>query len=128
MRELDSDTLMFFDGHLDTLNLYRTFEEQLYNAFTKVNKHVQKTQIAFFNRHVFVCISFARVKSKAELPKGYMVITLVLPLPLETDRVAVKSEPYPGRWTHHIVVSREEELDEELVSWIRESYAFADAK
>ena len=128
MRELDPDTLMFFDGHPDTLELYRAFEELMYDAFPNVNKRVQKTKITFFNRHVFACVSFARVKRKAELPEGYMVITLGLPSPLESDRAAVKSEPYPGRWTHHIVVSRPEDLDKELVSWIREAYAFADGK
>ena len=62
------------------------------------------------------------------MPEGYLVITLGLPAPLESDRVAVRTEPYPGRWTHHIVISKPEELDEELVSWIGEAYAFADAK
>ena len=128
MRDLDLDTLMFFDRHLEVLPLYRAFEELLFDSFPVVNKRVQKTQITFSNRHVFVCISFARVKRKAELPEGYMVITLGLPSSLESERVAVKTEPYPGRWTHHIVVSKPEELDEELFSWIREAYAFAEAK
>ena len=57
-----------------------------------------------------------------------MVITLGLPAPLESERVAVKTEPCPGRWTHHIVISRPDEMDEELISWIGEAYAFADAK
>ena len=128
MRELDLETLMFFDEHQDALDLYQDFEELLYGMFPYVNRRVQKTQITFVNRHVFACVSFARVKRKAELPEGYMVITLGLPAPLESERVAVKTEPCPGRWTHHIVISRPEELDEELVSWIGEAYAFADAK
>ena len=128
MRVLDMDTLMFFDGHRNTLRLYQALEELLYKSFPNVNKRVQKTQITFFNRHVFACVSFARVKRKAELPEGYMVITLGLPAPLESERVAVKTEPYPGRWTHHIVVSKIEELDEELFSWIREAYDFANSK
>ena len=119
---------MFFEGHQDALDLYRTFEELLYAAFPIVNKRVQKTQITFFNRHVFACISFAKVKRKKELPEGYMVITLGLPVPLDSDRIAVKTEPYPNRWTHHIVISKPEELDDELVSWISASYDFADMK
>ena len=128
MREPDPDTLMFFDGHLYALELYRRFEELLYGMFPHVNRRVRKTQITFANRHVFACVSFAKVKRRAELPEGYMVVTLGLPAPLESDRVAVKTEPYPGRWTHHIVISNPEELDEELVSWIGQAYAFADAK
>lgn len=124
----DPDTLMFFEGHREALDLYLRFESMLYEALPRVNRRVQKTQITFFDRHVFACVSFARVKPKAEMPKGSMVVTLGLPAPLESDRVAVRTEPRPGRWTHHIVVARPEELDEELFSWIGEAYAFADAK
>ena len=128
MRKLDANTLMFFDQHMDVLPLYQAFEEILFDSFSVVNKRVQKTQITFSNRHVFACVSFARVKRKAELPMRYMVITLGLPAPLDSERIAVKTEPYPGRWTHHIVVSKPEELDEELLSWIKIAYTFADAK
>ena len=93
-----------------------------------MNKRVQKTQVTFYNRHVFACVSFARVKRKAELPKGWMTLTLGLPAPLESPRVALKSEPYPGRWTHHFVLSRPEELDAELMAWVEEAYAFAESK
>ncbi|MBP5169370.1 MAG: hypothetical protein ILP14_09255 [Oscillospiraceae bacterium] len=128
MRELDADALMFFDQHMDILPLYQAFEELLFDSFPVVNKRVQKTQITFSNRHVFACVSFARVKRKAELPMRFIVITLGLPAPLDSERVAVKTEPYPGRWTHHIVVNKPEELDEELLSWVREAYDFAAVK
>ena len=128
MRELDADALMFFDQHMDILPLYQAFEEILFDSFPVVNKRVQKTQITFSNRHIFACVSFARVKRKVELPMRYIVITLGLPAPLDSERIAVKTEPYPGRWTHHIVVSTLEELDEELLSWIKTAYTFADAK
>ena len=128
MWELDANTLMFFDQHLDMLPLYQAFEKLLFDSFPVVNKRVKKTQITFSNRHVFACVSFARVKRKTELPLRYMVITLGLPAPLDSERITVKTEPYPGRWTHHIVVSTLEELDEELLSWIKTAYTFADAK
>ena len=128
MRKLDANTLMFFDQHMDVLPLYQAFEEILFDSFSVVNKRVQKTQITFSNRHIFACVSFARVKRKVELPMRYIVITLGLPAPLDSKRIAVKTEPYPGRWTHHIVVSTPEELDEELLSWVREAYDFAAVK
>ena len=124
----DMDTLMFFDRRPDALALYLNLEDILHEMFPAVSKRVQKTQITFFNRRVFACVSFARVKRKPELPQGWLVLTLGLPYPLDSRRVAVKTEPYPGRWTHHIVISRQEELDPELLSWIREAYAFANAK
>ena len=125
---MDTDTLLFFNEHPDALDLYQHFEDLLYSTFPFVNKRVQKTQITFSNQYVFACISFTRVKRKAELPEGYITLTLGLPAPLESDRVAVKTEPYPGRWTHHFVVSKIEELDEEMVEWVREAYRWAERK
>ena len=128
MQEMDPDTLLFFDGHLQALGLYRVFEQLLYDVFPNIGKRVQKTQITFSNRHVFACVSFARVKRKSELPEGYLVVTLGLPAPLDSGRVAARTEPYPNRWTHHIVISKPEELDRELLSWISDAYTFAEAK
>lgn len=122
------DTLLFFEGHQDALDLFETFEEYLYNMFPVIRKRVQKTQISYSNRYIFACVSFARVKRKAELPNGYLVLTIGLSAPLNSNRIAQKSEPYPGRWTHHIVISRPEDLDEELLAWIWEAYNFADKK
>ncbi len=124
----DGDTLLFFADHPEALELYLDLEKRLYAGFPHVNKRVQKTQITFTNRHVFACVSFARVKRKAELPSGYLVLTIGLPESLDSPRIAVKTEPWPGRWTHHIVLGRTEELDEELFAWIGLSYAFAEAK
>ena len=87
MRKPDIDTLMFFDKYPDAVPIYLCFEETIYSVFPDVNKRVQKTQITFSNRHVFACVSFARVKRKAELPSPYLVITLGLPYPLESGRV-----------------------------------------
>jgi hypothetical protein len=128
MREPDATTELFFEGHKDALPLYLLFEERLYATFPSTNKRVQKTQITFVNRHVFACVSFARVKRKAELPSPYLVITLGLPYPLESERVALKTEPYPGRWTTHLVVGTPEELDDELFCWVEQAYGFAESK
>ena len=128
MREPVTDTLMFLNEHLKAVPLYACLEETVYGLFPVVNKRVHKTQISFSNRHVFACVSFARVKRKAELPDPFIVLTLGLPDPLESERVAVKTEAYPGRWTTHIIVGNVDEIDEELRAWLRQAYAFADSK
>lgn len=128
MPDLENDTLMFCNQHPNAIPLYLRFEEALYALFPKTKKRVQKTQITFSNRHVFACVSFARVKRKAELPDPYIVITLGLPDPLESERVAVKTEPYPGRWTTHFVLGSADEIDEEFIAWVRQAYLFSDSK
>lgn len=128
MDYIEQDTLLFFKEHPAALPVYEAFARKLAGALPNSNVRVQKTQITFSNRHVYACVSFLRVKEKAELPDSFFVLTLGLPYALESERVAVKTEPYPGRWTTHFVISRLSDLDEELFAWVRHAYAFAAQK
>ena len=40
-------------------------------------------------------------------------MTVGLSRPLDSPRAAVSVEPYPGRWTNHILLTREDQVDEE---------------
>lgn len=95
-------------------------------ATTRVK--VQKTQISCYNRHMYACVSFLRVRRKADMPDDYFVLTLGMSERLDTPRAAVVTEPYPGRWTTHLVVSQPDDLDEELFGWIAQAYHFAQEK
>lgn len=128
MDHIVQDTRLFFDSHSDVYPLYERFVQMLISRFPETNIKVQKSQISFYNRHLYACVSFLRVKKKAELPENYFVLTLGLAEPLDSNRVAVKTEPYPGRWTTHFVISKPSDLDEELFGWIEQAYAFAQLK
>ena len=122
------DIMMFFDQHQAVYPLYELFQEKLLSQFPETKVKVQKSQISFSNRHLYACVSFLRVKKKAELPNNYFVLTLGLPMPLESNRVAAKTEPYPGRWTTHFVISDLSDMNEELFGWIESAYCFAQIK
>lgn len=128
MREPDLDTLLFFDKNPAALPLFTALEDALFARFPDAQKRVQKTQISYYHRHVFACVSFARVRRKAELPDTWLTLTLGLPWALESARVAGKTEVYPGRWTTHIVLGSPEELDEELLGWLDLAYIFSERK
>ena len=93
MDTLKQDELFFFEQHREAYPLYEALEEELIRRFPETRIRVQKTQITFSNRHVYACVSFMRVKKKAELPEPYLVLTLGLSYPLESDRAAVRTEP-----------------------------------
>ena len=122
------DTLLFFDRHWAVYPLYELFREKLLARFPERRIEVQKSQISYYHRYLYACVSLLRVKKKAELPEEFFVLTLGLPAPLESDRVAAKTEPYPGRWTTHFVISRPSDLDKELLDWIEQAYCFAQSK
>ena len=128
MREMDLDTLLFFNAHRAALPLFAALEDLIFTRFPEAKKRVQKTQITYYHRHVFACVSFARVRRRAELPATWLTLTLGLPYPLDSERVAVKSEVYPGRWTTHLVLGSAAELDGELLGWLDEAYDFAERK
>ena len=47
---------------------------------------------------------------------------------IESPRIDVAAEPYPNRWTHHMLISRAEEIDGELMEWVREAAEFSAGK
>lgn len=118
----------YFYKQPDALPLYEAFADAVTKLYPETEIRVQKTQISFYDVHMFACVSFLRVKKKKELPDPYLVVTLGMPYPLESPRVAVKTEPYPGRWTTHIVIGEMEEIDGELLSWLKEAHDFAKNK
>ena len=128
MYQMGQEELLFFDSHQEAVSLYQKFAEELFERFPSTSMKVQKTQITFSGRHVYACVSFLRVKRKTELPDPYLVITLGLSYALNSDRAAVKTEPYPGRWTTHFVISSEREFDDEFFTWVKEAYDFSESK
>lgn len=125
---MNGDALRFFDGKSEELALYEALEARIFSEVGNVRLKVGKSQISFYNRHLFACVSFLRAKRKAELPAHYIVLTLGLDRPLDTPRAAVVTEPYPNRWTHHFVLSCKEEIDDELMDWVKQASAFAAIK
>ena len=125
---MNGDALRFFDGKPEELALYEALEARIFSEVGNVRLKVSKSQVSFYNRHLFACVSFLRAKRKDELPAHYITLTLGLDRPLDTPRAAVVTEPYPNRWTHHFVLSRKEEIDDELMDWVRQAAAFAAVK
>lgn len=125
---MTQDTLFFFDKHPDALPLYELFEQKLLSELGSADIKVQKTQISFFNKHNFAFVSFLPVRKAKERPQTYIVITFGLGHRVESPRIDAATEPYPNRWTHHVLISEPEEIDEELMGWVEEAAAFSAAK
>ena len=95
--------------------------------FPEASVKVQKSQISFYGRHLFAAASLP-VRRKKTWPEHCVVVTIGLPYQLESARVAVAVEPYPGRWTHHVLISEEAQIDGELLGWLKEAWTFAEGK
>lgn len=122
------DALLFFDKNPSALPLYEAFERKVLSEIDSVQIKVQKTQISFYNKRMFSCVSFAQVKKKQERPPCYIVVTFGLGHRVEAPRIQVATEPYPNRWIHHVMVSSVEEIDQELMGWVKEASVFSAGK
>lgn len=125
---MNSDILFFFGEHMDALPIYERLEERILAQIPDVKIRVAKTQITFAKRYGFAFVSFNPCRKAKDRPAAWMTVTFGLGCRKESPRIDVATEPYPGRWTHHVMVGSEDEIDEELLSWIQEAADFSAAK
>lgn len=121
------DVLFFFGEKTLELGLYEALMERLTQAVPEMTARVQKSQISFYGRHLFGAASLP-IRRKKDWPKRCLVVTVGLARRLDSPRVAVAVEPYPNRWTHHVLIERPEQIDGELIGWLREAYEFSESK
>lgn len=125
---MNQDILLFFDKHPEALPLYEALEERILAEIRDVKIKVQKTQITFSNKHNFAFVSFLPVRKAGERPDIYIAVTFGLSYRKESPRIDAATEPYPNRWTHHMLISQVDEVDDELLGWIKEAGAFSAGK
>lgn len=128
MEPMSQDELLFFDRRPGALPLYEALRRALFQAVGDVTIQVKKTQISFVRRRLFGAASFTPVRRAKERPDPFLTVTFGLGYPVESPRIGARVEAYPGRWTHHVLIGQEADIDQELVRWLQEAAAFAEAK
>lgn len=122
------EEMLFFDNHPAALPLYEKLKERILAEIPDTRIEVKKTQISFFTKHMFAAASFTPVRKAKERPEPFLTVTFGLRDRAASPRIDAAAEPYPGRWTHHVMIGSAEEVDEELMGWIREAAAFSGGK
>ena len=125
---MDSNILFFFGERMEALPVYERLEEAILTRIPDVKIKVSKTQITFANKRGFAFVSFNPCRKAKDRSAVWMTVTFGLGYRKESPRIDVATEPYPGRWTHHVMVGSAEEIDEELLGWIQEAAEFSASK
>ena len=125
---MDTEILFFFNEHMEALPLYQRLETLILEQIPDVRIKVSKTQIGFFNKRGFAFVSFNPCRRAKDRPETWMTVTFGLAFRVDDPRIDVVTEPYPNRWTHHVTVSRVEDMDGQLLGWIREAAVFSASK
>ena len=122
------DEIMFFDGHPAALPLYEKLKGSILAEVSEARIEVKKTQISFFSKHMFAAASFTPVRKAKERPEPFLTVTFGLPYQVTSGRIDAAVEPYPGRWTHHVMIGSAEDVDAELLGWIRKAAMFSSGR
>ena len=116
---MNGATVVFFDKAPELLPLYAALEDAILARCPDAQVMVMKSQIAF---------TVARRFAFASLRGRRLIVTFGLPRRVDSPRIWQAVEPYPGRWTHHVLASEEAQIDDELLGWLREAWEFAESK
>lgn len=126
-RPVSHELLMLFAKTPDALPLYFAAADRILAAFEGVRVKVSKTQVSFSGRYGFAYL-WPPVSRRKGWPKVCLILTFGLGHRVEHPRIVEAVEPYPGRWTHHVILERPEDVDELVMGWVRASYAFSQSK
>ena len=121
------EEITFFEKMPSMLSVYQALRDQLVKRCPTLQIKVSKTQISFRNRHIFAMASFPFRRAKG-WPECCLIVSFGLCCRLDSPRIVRAVEPYPNRWTHHVLVTQCAEVDAELLAWLDEEYRFAMAK
>ncbi|MCI9225448.1 MAG: hypothetical protein HFE91_08260 [Acutalibacter sp.] len=122
---IDENILLFFNKRPGALPIYERLLKMLTEQAGPFEVQVKATQISFFRRRMFACVSFNRVRPG--IKGDFLTVTFGLGQRLSSPRLTA-TEPYPGRWTHHAVITGPGGIDGELLDWLVQAVEFAEGK
>ena len=122
---MTGDVLAFLGGHPGRIALFEAVEEAV-TALGESTLEVKKSQVSWKNPRLFAMVSLPPMAGRRKA--GDLMLTLGLGERLDSPRVFQAVEPYPGRWTHHILLPRPEEVDGDVRDWLAQAYRFAREK
>ncbi len=117
---MDIEMLAFFERDSAALALYEAFRDALLARWPRCEIKSARTQISFADG-----VGFAFISHPPRQAPGAVLVSLGLRAPLQSPRVFAQTEPYPGRWTVHILVHAPSEIDAEFMGWLEEAHEYA---
>lgn len=114
----------FSAGRARWERLYLEAKDLLIREVGEFALKVSKTQISFSHRLCFCCFSVPR-KSLGSWGRDYLLFSFVLPSVDPSSRVALAVQTGKSRFTHHLPLQKEGDLDGEFLRLAKLAYAFS---
>lgn len=119
---MGSNPPSLFDGDEQARDLYVVVFDAV-TGLGEVGVRVGKSQVAFRRRR-----SFAAVWSPGRYLRGKtapLVLTIYLPIRDPSSRWKQIVEPTEGRFTHHLELWQQADVDDEVIRWLRQAWRAA---
>lgn len=120
---MTAEVLTFLNAHPGRVAVFEAAEARI-AALGESQMAVTKSQISWGNPLKFAFLSLPRYPA----PDGALTLTFGLGHRLDHPRIAQAVEPYPNRWTHHVILAAPVDVDDTVAEFLRQSYDFAQAK
>ncbi len=121
---MEIDDIQFFNKIPKAFPLYLAFKEKINLNYPDVTIIINKSMISFSNKHSFAYV-WLPIRKMKERPEVYIIISFGLPYRIKSPRIVEAVEPYPNRWTHHVIAQNIKDLDDELMNCIAASYEYS---
>jgi hypothetical protein len=115
------DIEAFFIKEPGMLPLFDALSCELLALYPDSEIVVQKTCISFRDPSPYCYVSLPS-RAFRDRPEHYLIITFGLLSRVHDPRIAEAVEPYPNRWTHHVLVTNPADINAQLLDWIKQAY------
>ena len=116
----------FFAGKPEAKALFMAVERKIQAIGPAIIK-VSKTQSSFATRTQFAWV-WMPLPTDRKRPLHSLVLSFGCGRRIVNDQIVEAIEPYPGRWTHHVIIAEAADLTSAVDAWIREAYRFSETR
>jgi hypothetical protein len=123
---INKEVEAFFVGKPEVRALFMAVERKI-RAIGPAIITVSKTQISFATRTQFAWVWMPQPPDRKR-PLHSLVLSFGCGRQIVHDQIVEAIEPYPGRWTHHVIIAEEADLTAAVDAWMREAYRFSETR
>jgi hypothetical protein len=109
-----------FVGRPEPLRLFRLVKLYI-ESLGQIETKVTKTQVSFGAKTKFAWVWLPQLWNKKH-PENSIALTFAFDHQLTDPQIVESVEPHPGRWTHHVIIEKDADLDVKVRQWLKEAY------
>ena len=110
-----------FEGRPEAFRLFQAVRTYI-ESIGPVEVAATKTQVSFSVKTRFAWVWLPQLWIQKR-PENSITLAFDLDHEVKDTRMAAAMEPRPGRWTHHVLIDKEPDLDDKVKGWLRHAYA-----